>query len=51
VDQVPSFGGHNRLAPGQLDDLLAGLAAVVDAAGGSFPMAYTTVAVTAALSR
>lgn len=36
VDQVPTFGGHTQLPPATLDDLLAGVGAAVDAAGGSF---------------
>lgn len=45
--QVPTFGGHNRLSPSASDELLTGLGAAVDAVGGSFVMAYATVAVTA----
>jgi SAM-dependent methyltransferase len=48
LDQVPTFGGHAQLAPATLEDLLAGIGAAIDAAGGSFTMQYTTVAVTAA---
>ena len=47
LDQVPSHGGHGRLPAGQLDALLTGIGAAVDAFGGSFPMHYTTVTVTA----
>lgn len=47
LDQVPTFGGHSRIPSGQLEDLLAGIGEVVDAAGGSFMMSYATVAVTA----
>jgi SAM-dependent methyltransferase len=48
LDQVPTHGGHNRLPPDTLAELLAGLGDVVDAVGGGFTMHYTTVAVTAA---
>jgi SAM-dependent methyltransferase len=48
LDQVPTHGGHNQLPPGQLEDLLAGIGAVVDRLGGGFTMHYTTVAVTSA---
>ena len=42
------LGGHARLPPAQLEDLLAGIGNAIDAAGGSFTMRYTTVAATAA---
>jgi SAM-dependent methyltransferase len=45
--QVPTFGGRNRLSAAALDELLTGLGAAVDAAGGSFLMGYATVVVTA----
>jgi len=47
LDQVPTFGGYAQLPPVRQDDLLAGIGAAIDAAGGSFTMRYTTVAVTA----
>ncbi|MEV7232390.1 class I SAM-dependent methyltransferase [Polymorphospora sp. NPDC051019] len=47
VYQVPTFGGHHLLPPAKLNQLQEGLGAAVDAAGGSFTMSYTTVAVTA----
>lgn len=47
LDQVPTMGPHTQLPPATLDDLLAGLGAAIDAAGGSFTMRYTTVAATA----
>lgn len=47
LDQVPTAGGHQRLPAGTLRALLDGMAAVVDAAGGSFTMNYSTVALTA----
>jgi SAM-dependent methyltransferase len=47
LDQIPTHGGVNRLPPERLADLLAGVGAAIDQAGGSFTMAYTTVTVTA----
>jgi SAM-dependent methyltransferase len=47
LDQIPTHGGVNRLPQGALSDLLAGVGAAIDAAGGSVPVRYTTVAVTA----
>jgi SAM-dependent methyltransferase len=48
LDQVPTAGGHNQFPRAQLDELLAGLGACIDAVGGSFMMHYTAVVVTAA---
>ncbi|MEJ3652569.1 class I SAM-dependent methyltransferase [Actinomycetes bacterium KLBMP 9759] len=48
LDAVPTHGGHNLLPPEKLAELLDGFGAAVDAVGGSFPMTYTTVVVTAA---
>jgi SAM-dependent methyltransferase len=50
LDQVPTTGDHGQARPEQLDELLAGLGAEVDAVGGSFTMPYTTLAVIAARS-
>jgi hypothetical protein len=47
VAQLFTFGGHNRLPAAAIDELLAGIGAAVDAAGGGFTMAYQTVVVTA----
>jgi SAM-dependent methyltransferase len=47
LDQVPTHGGHSQLPPAKLEALLAGIAAAIDAVGGSFTMRYTTVVVTA----
>jgi SAM-dependent methyltransferase len=47
LDQIPTHGGANRLPGGKLADLLAGIGAAIDSAGGSFTMHYTTVVVTA----
>jgi SAM-dependent methyltransferase len=48
LDQVPTHGGHSQLPPAQLEDLLAGIGAAIDAVGGSFTMGYAAVVVTAA---
>ena len=48
LDQVPTFGGHTQLPPAQLEELLAGVGAAIDATGDSLAMRYTTVVVTAA---
>jgi SAM-dependent methyltransferase len=48
LEQVPTFGGHSQIPPATLEELLAGIGAAVDAAGGSFTMHYTAIAVTAA---
>jgi SAM-dependent methyltransferase len=47
LEFVPTSGGHSLLTPAVRDELLAGIGAAVDAAGGSFPMHFTAVAVTA----
>jgi SAM-dependent methyltransferase len=47
LDQLPTFGGHNLMAPDKLAELLAGIGIAVDRAGGGFTMHYTTVVVTA----
>src|SRR6185437_6141942 len=48
LDLVPTTGGFGRLPAGVRAELLAGLGAAVDAAGGAFTMGYATLAVTAA---
>ena len=48
LDVLPTQGLYTRLSPDALAELLAGVGAAIDALGGSFTMAYTTVAVTAA---
>ncbi|HEY1666555.1 MAG TPA: class I SAM-dependent methyltransferase [Trebonia sp.] len=48
LDLVPTLGGFRQSAPDVQAELLAGLGAAVDAAGGAFTMGYTTLAVTAA---
>ena len=47
LEFVPTSGGHSLLTPAVRDELLAGVGAAVDAAGGSFPMHFTAVVVTA----
>jgi SAM-dependent methyltransferase len=47
LEFVPTSGGHSLLTPAARDELLAGVGAAVDAAGGSFPMHFTAVVVTA----
>jgi SAM-dependent methyltransferase len=47
LDLVPTTGGFGSLADGVQAEILAGLGAAVDAAGGAFTMGYTTLAVTA----
>ncbi len=48
LDQLPTFGDHSQFPPARLAEVLAGIGAAIDAAGGSFTMRYTAVAVTAA---
>lgn len=47
LDQLPTAGGHNRLPADQLEALLSGTGAAIDALGGSFTMRYDTVVITA----
>jgi SAM-dependent methyltransferase len=47
LDQLPTHGGHAQLPPRQLEDLLAGVGAAIDAVGGSFTMGYAALVVTA----
>jgi SAM-dependent methyltransferase len=48
LDLVPTAGGFTRHPEAIQQELLAGLGAAVDAAGGSFTVSYTTIAGTAA---
>ena len=48
LELVPTIGGHNRVPPAKLRELLTGIGAAIDAVGGSFTAHYATVAVTAA---
>ncbi|MER5206948.1 class I SAM-dependent methyltransferase [Streptomyces sp. NPDC002825] len=47
LDQLPTQGAFTRLPQAALEEVLAGVGAAVDAAGGSFTMHYATLAVTA----
>jgi SAM-dependent methyltransferase len=47
LDVVPTLGGQSQLPASVLGEVLTGTGAAIDAAGGSFTMSYTTVAVTA----
>ena len=47
LDQLPTSGALTQLRPDELAAVLDGVGAAVDAIGGSFTMAYTTLAVTA----
>jgi SAM-dependent methyltransferase len=49
LELVPTSGGHTQFAPGKLEELLAGIGAAIDTAGGSFTMHYTAVVVTAGI--
>lgn len=48
LEQVPTFGGNSRLEPSRLAEVLSGVGAAVDAAGGGFTMNYSAVVFTAA---
>lgn len=47
LDQVPTTGDHSQFPQAQLDELLAGLGAAIDAVGGRFTTRYVTLVVTA----
>jgi hypothetical protein len=47
LDQVPTGGGHHLISQHSLDALLSEMAAMIDSAGGSFTMNYSTIAITA----
>ncbi len=47
LDQLPTHSDHQQLPPATLDALLAEVGAAIDGFGGSFPMRYETVVVTA----
>jgi SAM-dependent methyltransferase len=51
LDLVPTTGGFTRMPEAVQAQVLDGLGAAVDAAGGAFTMGYTTLAVTAARAR
>ena len=48
LDQLPTGGVYVRLTPAQLEQVRDGVGAAIDAAGGTVPVHYATVAVTAA---
>jgi SAM-dependent methyltransferase len=48
LEQLPTSGFAARLQPDTMEQILAGIGAAIDTAGGRFTMHYTTVAVTAA---
>ena len=48
LEQIPTFGGHDRLPAAALRQLLDEIGTAIDAAGGEFEMRYTTKAITAA---
>jgi SAM-dependent methyltransferase len=48
LDQLPTHGHLNLLPPDKLATVLQQVGAAIDAIGGSFTMAYSTIAVTAA---
>jgi SAM-dependent methyltransferase len=47
LEQLPTFGGANRIPPDRMTELLAGVGAAIDGLGGRFTMGYTTMVVTA----
>ena len=50
LDLLPTQGLHTRLPAATLDEILDGVGAAIDAAGGSFTMRYSTVTVAATRS-
>ncbi|HEX4790079.1 MAG TPA: SAM-dependent methyltransferase, partial [Actinospica sp.] len=49
LDVVPTTGGHSLFSPAELEQVLTGIGAAVDAAGGAFTVRYTAEACTAAV--
>lgn len=47
LDQLPTTGGHTRLARDEMERVLEGVGEAVDALGGAFTMPYSTTVVTA----
>jgi SAM-dependent methyltransferase len=47
LEQVPTLGGHSQIPSERLRELLDGMGAAIDAAGGSVQAHYTAVVVTA----
>lgn len=50
LEQVPTHGGHARLSPDRQEELLAGLGAALDAAGGGFTMHFDVLVLTTTLT-
>ncbi|MFX0579590.1 class I SAM-dependent methyltransferase [Nocardia nepalensis] len=48
LDQLPTTGGHAQFSAATQEQVLAGVGAAIDAAGGSFTVQYTTTVVIAA---
>jgi SAM-dependent methyltransferase len=51
LDQMPTQGALTQLPPDKQAEVLEGVGVAIDALGGGFTMAYSTVAVTATRSR
>ncbi|NVI87555.1 bifunctional 2-polyprenyl-6-hydroxyphenol methylase/3-demethylubiquinol 3-O-methyltransferase UbiG [Actinomadura sp. BRA 177] len=47
LEQVPTFGLHSQIPPDEQQEVLSGIGAAIDAAGGDFTMRYTTMVATA----
>ena len=47
LDQVATHADHSQFPPERLEEVLAGVGAAIDAAGGAFTTSYTAVAITA----
>ena len=47
LDQVTTHGDHSQFPSTELDEVLAGIGAAIDARGGAFTMGYIAVVVTA----
>lgn len=50
LELVPTTGGHSLFAPAELQQVLTGIGAAIDAAGGVCPVRYTAEVCTAVLS-
>jgi SAM-dependent methyltransferase len=48
LDGIPTAGGFDQFPPEQLQELLAGVGAAIDAGGGGVAMEYATMVITAA---
>ncbi|MEV4233798.1 class I SAM-dependent methyltransferase [Nocardia sp. NPDC049737] len=47
LDQLPTTGGHAQFSSATQEEVLAGVGVAIDAAGGSFPVQFTTTVLTA----